>query len=86
MGRPEKIIMVGPCRATIFRNVVEVAGKQVEMPKVVFEVRFKDKHGRRRGTSSLSVNELPKAVMALQKAFDYLMDKSVERERPSGCD
>ena len=69
---PEKIIMVGPCRVSIFRNLVWKDGQQIEIPKLVLEVRYKDRHGRWRGTPAISLRELPKAILALQKAFDYL--------------
>jgi hypothetical protein len=76
MPKPEKIIMVGPCRASVFRNTFVKDGKQIEMPKVVFELRFKDKKsGQWKGTSTLNINEIPKAVLALQKAYDYLLSK-----------
>jgi hypothetical protein len=42
------------------------------LPKVVIEVRYKDKTGRWKGTNSLSLNDIPKAILALQKAFEYL--------------
>lgn len=44
------------------------------MPNVVIEVRYKDKTGKWNGTNSLSLNGLPKAALALQKAFEYLME------------
>ena len=71
-SRPEKIIMVGPCRVSVFRNVCLKDGKEIEIPKVVLEVRYKDKHGRWRGTQGMSIREIPKAILALQKAFEYL--------------
>ena len=70
---PEKIIMVGPCRVSIFRNLVMMKdGKEIEIPKVVLEVRYRDKEGQWRGTQGMTIREIPKAVLALQKAFDYL--------------
>ena len=72
---PEKIIMVGPCRVSIFRNTVLVEGKEVEIPKVVLEVRYKDKHGRWRGTQGMTIREIPKAILALQKAYEYLVGR-----------
>jgi len=44
------------------------------LPKVVIEVRYKDKQDQWNGTNSLSLNDLPKAIQALQKAFEYLME------------
>jgi hypothetical protein len=43
---------------------------------VVIEVRFKDKKtGEWKGTNSLSINDIPKAILALQQAYEYLMAK-----------
>ena len=78
-SRPEKIFMVGPCRVSIFRNVVLKDGKEIEIPKVVLEVRYKDKQGRWQGTQGITLREIPKAILALQKAFEYLTDNSGER-------
>ena len=69
---PEKIIMVGPCRVSIFRNICLKDGQEIEIPKVVLEVRYKDKQGRWRGTQGMTLREIPKAILALQKAFEYL--------------
>ena len=71
---PEKIIMIGSCRVSIFRNLVWIDGKEIEIPKLVLEVRYKDKHGRWCGTPAISLRELPKAILALQQAFEYLTD------------
>ena len=72
-SKPEKIIMVGPCRVSVFRNRCMKDDKEIEIPKVVLEVRYKDKQGRWRGTQSMTIRELPKAILALQKAYDYLL-------------
>ena len=74
---PEKIIMVGPCRVSIFRNLVVKDGQEIEIPKVVLEIRYRDKQGLWRSASALSPREIPKAILALQKAFDYLLSGEV---------
>ena len=74
MTRPEKTFKVGAVRASIFRNTIEKNGRSIPLPKVVIEVRYKDKTGQWQGTNSLSLNDLPKAILALQKAFEYLME------------
>jgi len=72
MSKPEISFKVGAVRATVFRNLVANNGKMVPLPKVVIEVRYKDKAGQWKGTNSLSLNDIPKAILALQKAFEYL--------------
>ena len=81
MVKPEIVFKVGAVRASIFRNTIEKNGKLISLPKVAIEVRYKDKTGKWQGTNSLSLNDLPKAILALQKAFEYLMEhKQPEQE------
>ena len=74
MTKPEKVFKVGPVRASIFRNPVQQNGKTFMLPKAVIEVRYKDKSGQWKGTNSLSLNDLPKAMLALQSAYAYLLE------------
>jgi len=74
MVKPETVFKVGAVRASVFRNTIEKNGKLIQLPKVAIEVRYKDKTGQWNGTNSLSLNDLPKAILALQKAFEYLME------------
>lgn len=74
MSKPETVFKVGAVRASVFRNAIVQNGQTVPLPKVVIEVRYKDKMGQWSGTNSLSLNDLPKAILALQKAFEYLME------------
>jgi len=74
MAKSETVFKVGAVRASIFRNIIQKNGRTIPLPKVVIEVRYKDKTGQWNGTNSLSLNDLPKAILALQKAFEYLME------------
>jgi len=74
MSKPETVFKVGAVRAAVFRNTIEKNGQSIQLPKVVIEVRYKDKSGQWQGTNSLSINDLPKAILALHKAFEYLME------------
>lgn len=73
-NKPEQVFKVGAVRASVFRNIIQKNGQSIPLPKVVIEVRYKDKTGQWAGTNSLSINDLPKAILALQKAFEYLME------------
>ena len=75
MSKPEEVFKVGAVRAAIFANTIVKDGKQIPLPKVILEVRYKDKSGEWKGTNSLSVNDLPKAILALQKAYDFILAK-----------
>jgi len=75
MTKPETVFKVGAVRASVFQNLISKGGQSIPLPKVVIEVRYKDKTGQWQGTNSLSINDLPKAILALQKAFEYLMER-----------
>jgi hypothetical protein len=75
MSKPEVSFKVGAVRAAIFMNTLQRGAQSVNIGKVILEVRYRDKDGQWKSTHSMSANELPKAILALQKAYDYLMTK-----------
>jgi hypothetical protein len=79
MSKPEKTFKVGAVRASVFQNTATRDGKEILFPKVVLEVRYRDKAGNWKGTNSLSLNDLPKAILALQQAYEYLMADKEQR-------
>lgn len=83
MSKPEIVFKVGAVRAAVFRNTIEKNGQLIPLPKVVLEVRYRDKAGQWKGTSSLSLNDLPKAILALQKAFEYLTEHKQPEQKKS---
>jgi len=74
MSKPETVFKIGAVRASVFQNIIVKNGQSIKLPKVVIEVRYKDKSGQWQSTNSLCINDLPKAILALQKAFEYLME------------
>ncbi len=73
MSKPEKVFKAGAVRASVFVNTIQRDGKPVALRKVVIEVRYRDKAGQWQGTNSLSINDLPKAIAALQQAYEYIL-------------
>lgn len=73
MAKPEKIFKIGAVRASVFQNPITRNGETIMLPKVVLEVRYRDKHGQWKSTNSLSINDLPKAILALQSAYSYIL-------------
>ncbi|PIU51036.1 hypothetical protein COS91_06550 [Candidatus Desantisbacteria bacterium CG07_land_8_20_14_0_80_39_15] len=76
---PQKIFRVGSCQASIFMNQIQKDGRTISLPKIVVQVRFKGKDGQWTGTNSLSLSDVPKAVLALQKAYEYLTCKGADK-------
>lgn len=80
MSKPEKVFKMGAVRASVFVNDIVRDGKTVALRKVVIEVRYRDKAGQWQGTNSLSINDLPKAITALQQAYEYLLSAPQETD------
>lgn len=76
MHSPERIFKMGAVRASVFANPLHRDGQTIALRKVVLEVRYKDRHGKWQGTNTLSINDLPKAIAALQQAYEYLLSLS----------
>jgi len=76
MSKPEKVFKMGAVRASVFCNTIERDGRSIPIRKVVIEVRYRDKDGQWKGTNSLSLNEVPKAIAALQQAYEYLLTEA----------
>ena len=72
MARPEKSIKVGGVEAAIFENEIVKGGKKISIKKVSFQKRYKSAEGEWKSTNSLDVNEIPKAILVLSKAYEYI--------------
>ena len=62
----------GTCTVSIFFDEVQKEGETVSIPKAVFPKRYRDKAGIWRTTPNLDTSDIPKAVLCLNDAFDYL--------------
>ena len=71
-NKPEKVFQNGAVRAAIFVNERERDGQSFTKKQVSFQKVYRDKEGEFKTTHSLEINDLPKAVVVLQKAYDYL--------------
>ena len=71
--RPEKEFKVGAVRAAIWANERHAPdGKTFNSHKVLVDRVYKDNQGDFKTTSSLEANDIPKAILALKKAYEYL--------------
>ena len=73
MAKPEKRFKCGACDAAVFENEIVRDGKTVKVKKVSFQKRYKSPDGEWKTTHSLDVNDMPKAILALSKAYEYLV-------------
>ncbi|PIN81778.1 hypothetical protein COV13_00090 [Candidatus Woesearchaeota archaeon CG10_big_fil_rev_8_21_14_0_10_32_9] len=83
MGKksPEQKFKAGSVSATVWKNNGQDSeGKQTSYKTVSFERSYLDKEGNWQTTSSLRISDIPKAVLVLNKAYEYLMLKDGSEE------
>ncbi|MGD0919710.1 MAG: hypothetical protein ABSB22_24995 [Thermodesulfobacteriota bacterium] len=90
MPKPEKRFQAGAIEASIFENEIQQNGKTIKIKKIAFQKRYKSQQGWKT-TYSLDTNDIPKAILCLSLAFEYLvMDSDAsapsDREIPSGME
>lgn len=69
---PEKKFSTGVITATVWQNQGRGKnGEVVGFRTVSFQRSYKDKKGVWQNSSSLRINDLPKAALVLQKAYEY---------------
>jgi hypothetical protein len=86
MSKPEKKFQAGAIEASIFENEVNQNGKSFKIKKVAFQKRYKSPQKGWQTTYSLDVNDIPRALLVLSKAYEFLVmnaDPSVPSEKES---
>jgi len=80
--KPEHI-KVGPVRVTLWRDTRKTSdGRTFESRTVTIDRAYKDSRDVWQNTSSLRENDIPKAVVALLKAYIQIMER--QAEEPEG--
>ena len=82
-NKPEKKFKAGAVSATVWLNQSVKDGKAVEYRTISIERVYRDKNEEWKYTGSLRVNDLPKACLALQKAYEYIVLKSETSDLPT---
>ena len=71
LNRPEKNFKVGAVRAAIWQNSLTGRDcKPFKVKKAVLERRYRNKEGEWKSTNSYAVNDIPKAILVLHKAYE----------------
>ena len=75
---PEKKYKAGPVTATIWKNeATRKDGTKGEFYTIQLDRNYKDKEGNWKSTNSLRVNDLPRAVLVLNKSYEFLNFKQI---------
>ena len=78
---PEKKFSTGVISATIWKNKgISKDGNPVEFKTISLQRRYTDKSGEWKSTNSLRINDLPKAILVLNKAYEHIVLKEQTKE------
>ena len=72
MAQPDIVFKHGRCSAAVFSKEITRGEKTFQAKSVSFQKRYLDKNGEWQTSSYLDVNDVPKAVLVLNKAYDYM--------------
>lgn len=71
---PEKKFRAGPISATVWLNKSHVStGEEAEYRTISIDRNYTDKEGKWHTSNSLRINDLPKARLVLEKAYEFLL-------------
>ena len=80
-NKPIKVFKAGAVKASIFENNVQHMDKVITNFRVLIDKVYKDANGTWKSTNSFSAhNELPKAIVVLQKAYKYILFKDKPKD------
>ena len=84
-NQPEKKFSTGVISATVWKNngTSKKTGESVEFRTVTLQRRYTDKEGNWQTSSNLRINDLPRASLVLQKAYEYLVLKGQDSSASS---
>ena len=72
-AKPVKKFAAGTIQVAIWKNILPIGGGNDNvMMSVTLERRYKDREGQWQSSGSLRLNDLPKAVLLLNKAYEHL--------------
>lgn len=74
-NKPDINFRAGAITATVWKNKVNKSGKTAEFYTVKLERRYKDNNNEWKSTDSLGLNDIPKAILVLNKCFEHIAMK-----------
>ncbi|MFH1438934.1 MAG: hypothetical protein ABIG89_00060 [Candidatus Woesearchaeota archaeon] len=70
---PHKKFSAGAISATIWQNTGQKDGQTFEFSSLSLNRRYMDKEGKWQSTNNLRVADLPRAMVVMSKAYEYLV-------------
>jgi hypothetical protein len=78
MTGPVKKFFVAGINVAIWENELETESGARKTNSVSIDRRYKDKNGEWKSTNSLKAQDIPKAILGLQKAYEFISLKEAE--------
>lgn len=72
-NKPEKKFSFGGITATVWKNTIKGPNGDFDVRNVDIQRSYKDKDGNWQNSPSLRQADLPKAMVALQKAYEHCL-------------
>ena len=83
MAQPEITFRHGLCSASIYeKEVRQTDTRTVTVQHVEFRRSYLDKEGNWQTTNKLSVNDIPKAILVLNKAYEFMTSNCLGNDTP----
>ena len=81
-NKPEKKFTTGLIEATVWKNkAANKEGEELEFRSISFAKNYKDSENIWKTTNSLNITDVPKAMVVLSKAYEYLILKGEKAEQ-----
>ncbi len=81
---PEHKYKYGAISATIWKRTHKTkTGETFEKSQVSLDRSYKDASGQWQSTNTLDANDIPKAILALSRAYEYIQRAANERASTS---
>ena len=80
--KPVARFRAGQVSCALWENEITVGGKRQVVLRATVDRRYKDRDGVWKTSQSFSRNEIPFAIYVLQKAFEAMVEKPDEQDRP----
>lgn len=74
--KPEASFRIGAVSAAVWKHTNKAKdGRVFETRKVVLDRAYKDANNQWQHTNSMDMNDVPKAILALSKAYEHICTK-----------
>ena len=80
---PVKTFKAGAVRASVFENQQQAEGRSFVTHRVAVDRSYRDRDGNWQTTNSYSGLEIAKAILVLQKAFEFVTMTALDAGPPS---